>query len=385
MANFGNVAFQSYLQLQETGGTSFQDVDDSAKITIAPDPRFYNAVRHRLVLGKILLLWRRKRAFTPSARAGALLSRHLLVPAVSGRSHDRHAGCISEPLGCGMIGDLRGPWPFRVPLGGGNYAGSRTSRSMPGPDCSAVRALPQVLSRLTGRKGSRPIGPGGRIRENEEAPCRALPRGQAIQSFFDAAGHVVDCIPFDQQPSVRAARAAASLCTSTCHRLHTLARATPILRTRVNPSARPRRRVNKAHRCALRVSHDEACLARGPGPRRELEKLPQKPLKAAVGSPQRRPPPELIARPGEQARRHGAGVCRPWVGFVPFECGVLSGGHPRRSGRRIGQALRQEAEESARDLVCVATFRLAGLGVPDSVPGLFCTTCLGSSLFFLPI
>ena len=107
--------------------------------------------------------------------------------------------------------------------------------------------------------------------------------------------------------------------------------------------------------------------------------------RVAVGSPQRRPPPELIARPGEQARAHGAGVCRPWVGFVPFECGVLSGGHPRRSGRRIGQALRQDAEESARDLVCVATFRLAGLGVPDSVPGLFCTTCLGSSLFFFPI
>jgi hypothetical protein len=103
-----------------------------------------------------------------------------------------------------------------------------------------------------------------------------------------------------------------------------------------------------------------------------------------VESPQGRPPPELIARPGEQTRAHGAGVCRPWVGFVPFECGVLSGGHPRRRGRRIGQALRQEAEESVRDLVCVATFRLAGLGVPDSVPGLFCTTCLGSS-FFLPI
>ena len=33
----------------------------------------------------------------------------------------------------------------------------------------------------------------------------------------------------------------------------------------------------------------------------------------------------------------------------------------------------------------MATFRLAGLGVPDPVPGLFCTTCLGSSLFFLPI
>jgi hypothetical protein len=29
-----------------------------------------------------------------------------------------------------------------------------------------------------------------------------------VRSFFDAAGHVVDCIPFDQQPSVRAARAA---------------------------------------------------------------------------------------------------------------------------------------------------------------------------------
>ena len=29
LANFGNVAFQSHLQLQETGGTSFQDVDDS--------------------------------------------------------------------------------------------------------------------------------------------------------------------------------------------------------------------------------------------------------------------------------------------------------------------------------------------------------------------
>ena len=29
LSNFGNVAFQSHLQLQETGGTSFQDVDDS--------------------------------------------------------------------------------------------------------------------------------------------------------------------------------------------------------------------------------------------------------------------------------------------------------------------------------------------------------------------
>ena len=42
LSNFGNVAFQSHLQLQETGGTSFQDVDDSGKITIAPDPQFYN-------------------------------------------------------------------------------------------------------------------------------------------------------------------------------------------------------------------------------------------------------------------------------------------------------------------------------------------------------
>jgi neprosin-like protein len=42
LSHFGNVAFQSHLQLQETGGTSFQDVDDSGKITIAPDPQFYN-------------------------------------------------------------------------------------------------------------------------------------------------------------------------------------------------------------------------------------------------------------------------------------------------------------------------------------------------------
>jgi len=42
LSNFGNVAFQSHLQFQATGGTSFQDVDDSGKITIAPDPQFYN-------------------------------------------------------------------------------------------------------------------------------------------------------------------------------------------------------------------------------------------------------------------------------------------------------------------------------------------------------
>ena len=29
-----------------------------------------------------------------------------------------------------------------------------------------------------------------------------------VKSFFDSSGNVVDCIPFDQQPSVRAARAA---------------------------------------------------------------------------------------------------------------------------------------------------------------------------------
>ena len=43
LSNYGNVAFQSHLQQQETGGTSFQDVDDSKGMTsIAPDPQFYN-------------------------------------------------------------------------------------------------------------------------------------------------------------------------------------------------------------------------------------------------------------------------------------------------------------------------------------------------------
>ena len=65
LSNFGNVAFQSHLQLQATGGTSFQDVDDRIAIPIGGDPQFYTGAIGTDSSWKILLLRRRKRTLTP--------------------------------------------------------------------------------------------------------------------------------------------------------------------------------------------------------------------------------------------------------------------------------------------------------------------------------
>ena len=164
-----------------------------------------------------------------------------------------HAGCTIERLSCGMIGHQRGPWPFRLLLAGGNHAGSRAFRSIPGPDCLAQ--LEPHLKALLASPAAEALDLSALAAEFEKMKKHHAELYRGVKPVRSSSMPPGTSLTVSRSTSNRRSgphEPPASLCTSTCRRLHTLARATPIHRTRLNPSARPRRRVDKAHRCALR-------------------------------------------------------------------------------------------------------------------------------------
>ncbi len=76
---------------------------------------------------------------------------------------------------------------------------------------TASAQLESYLKFFRASPAGKALGPSAVAAEFEQMKKQhaELYRGvKPVKSFFDAAGHVVDCIPFDQQPSVRAARIA---------------------------------------------------------------------------------------------------------------------------------------------------------------------------------